>query len=54
MEWIDLSQMAGLVNAVANPCGSIECGEFLDLLFNYQLLKKGSARWSVNRYDSEN
>jgi hypothetical protein len=30
MEWIDLAHVAGLVNAVANPCGSIECGEFLD------------------------
>ena len=30
MEWIDLAQVAGLVNAVANPFGSIEFGEFLD------------------------
>jgi hypothetical protein len=30
MEWIDLAQVAGLLNAVANPCGSIECGEFHD------------------------
>jgi hypothetical protein len=26
MEWIDLARVAGLVNAVANPCGSTECG----------------------------
>ena len=30
MEWIDLAQVASPVNVVANPCGSRECGEFLN------------------------
>jgi hypothetical protein len=30
MEWIDLAQVASLVNAVANPCASIDRGAFLD------------------------
>ena len=28
------------------PSGSIKCGEFLDYLKKYQLLKKDSAPWS--------
>jgi len=30
MQWIDLAHVAVPVNAVANPCGSIECGESFD------------------------
>jgi hypothetical protein len=29
------------------PLDFIKCGESFDLLGNYQLLKKGSAAWSV-------
>ena len=47
MVWIDLAQdrdrWLALLNAVIKPSGSTKCGEFLDKLRTFQLLRKDCA-----------
>ena len=40
-------QMAGTCDFGNEPSGSIKCGEVLDQVKTGQLLKKGSAPWSM-------
>ena len=40
-------QVAGTCECGSEPSGSIKCGEFLVQLKTGQLLKKGSAVWSI-------
>ena len=50
MDWIDLAQDKDRWRALAKwgnePSGSIQSGEFLDLLRNGQLSKEDSFPWS--------
>jgi hypothetical protein len=50
VDWINLVQgrdrWQAVVNTVIEPLDSTKCGEFLDLLSDYQLLKKDSNPWS--------
>jgi hypothetical protein len=39
--------VAGTCECDNENSGSIKCGEFLDWLRNCQLLRKGSAAWSI-------
>jgi hypothetical protein len=49
MDWIDLVQerdrWRAHMDAVMKPSGFINCGEFLDLLRSYELLKKICDPW---------
>jgi len=44
MTWIHLCQDRVKLQAVANIC-AIECGEFVDQLWNFCAFKKDSAVW---------
>jgi len=53
LESCGLDESGSGLRPVAGSCedgnessGSIKGGQFLDLLFDYQLFKKGSASWS--------
>jgi hypothetical protein len=46
MEWIDVAQDSDSYEHSNGALGSIICWEVLELLHNWQPIKKGSATWS--------